>query len=131
MMYSNGHALHYCLPFLKTCCLFIFRCKLPDMSAKDSFKCACGDDSFKIIQTRTLENWKSSAFWCSGTLSLLEYDGSTKYVWNPYSLAELESILNENDKFNTYLTCVSKGGTCSVPNPPIFVQQQVFFFLLL
>ena len=112
----------------KTNRLFICRCKLPDMSAKDSFSCACNDNSYKITESRSVENWQTPAFWCSGTLSLLEYDGSTKYVWNPFSLQELESIINNGNKFQEYLQCVSTGGSCTAPSAPIFVQQQVIWF---
>jgi hypothetical protein len=102
------------------------------MSAKDSFRCACNDNAFQIISPRKVETWQNAAFWCSGTLSMLNYDGSTKYVWNPYSLMELENILYEENKMQIYLECIATGGSCTAPTSNVFVQQQVnsVFFLL-
>jgi len=38
-------------------CVFIRRCKLPDMSAKDSFNCACGDKAYRIVAQRRQDSW--------------------------------------------------------------------------
>ena len=62
---------------------------------------------------------------------MLNYDGSTKYVWNPYSLMELENILYEENKMQIYLECIATGGSCTAPTSNVFVQQQVnsvFFY---
>jgi len=95
------------------------------MSAKDSFNCACNDNSFSIVPKRKIETWQENAFWCSGTMTMLEYDGTTKYVYNPFSLQELSDIISENNKFETYLQCVATAGNCLPPAHPIFDQQQV------
>ena len=63
-------------------------------------------------------------------MSMMNYDGTTRYVWNPYSLQELESILSViqlsgRTRLEEYLYCVATGGTCEVPSTPIFDRQQV------
>ena len=110
--------------------VFIRRCKLPDMSAKDSFNCACGDKAFKIVPERRLDSWVNQGFWCSTTMTMMNYDGNTKYVWNPYTLAELEQVLlavgsSGKTKLDDYLHCVATGGTCTPPSTPVFDRQQV------
>jgi hypothetical protein len=102
------------------------------MSAKDSFQCACNDNSYRIISQRQKDTWQTQGFWCSTIMTFLNYDGSTKYVWNPFSLEELELILNApSTKANLnvldfYLECIATGGTqCSTPSNIIFDRQQV------
>jgi hypothetical protein len=91
------------------------------MSAKDSFSCACGDKSYRAVRKET--TWQDQGFWCSTVMSMMNWDGTLKYVWNPYSLAELESMLSGT--LDTYLRCVATGGTCVAPTAPIFESQQV------
>jgi len=100
------------------------------MSAKDSFKCACGDAEFKIVQRRRTDTWQTQGFWCSSTLTMMNFDGTTKYVWNPYSLEELEQMLRAagpsgKPKLDEYMECVATGGSCAPPSTPIFDRQQV------
>lgn len=97
------------------------------MSAKDSFRCACGDTGYQIVKKS--ETWQSQGFWCSTTMSMLHYDGTTRYVWNPYSLEELEQTLTA-DKLDAYMQCVAEGKSCSPPSMTIFDQQQVCLFEL-
>jgi len=100
------------------------------MSAKDSFECACGDVAFRIVPQRRSDTWRDQGFWCSSTLTMMNYDGSTKYVWNPYSLQELEQMLTARGssgktKLEEYMSCVATGGTCTPPSSPVFDRQQV------
>jgi len=104
-------------------CVFIPRCKLPDMSAKDSFNCACNDVAFQIVPTRRRDTWQSQGFWCSTTMTMMNYDGATHYVWNPYSLEELEEKLQ--GKLEPYMNCIATGSTCTPPSTPVFDRQQV------
>ena len=114
-------------------CLYtlqIRRCKLPDQSAKDSFKCACNDWAFQIAATRQPDTWKEQGFWCSTTMTMMNFDGSTKYVYNPYSLSELQAILAAVQPsgltlLDEYLKCVADGGTCNPPSNNVFDRQQV------
>jgi hypothetical protein len=61
---------------------------------------------------------------------MMNFDGTTKYVWNPYSLAELENILGARGPSGTsrlqeYMNCIATGGTCTPPSNPVFDRQQV------
>lgn len=59
-------------------------------------------------------------------MSMLDFDGSTKYVWNPYSLFQLKEMLGD---FDTYLECVASKNDAScaaiTPKNDIFEQQQM------
>ena len=57
-------------------------------------------------------------------MSLLDFDGGVKYVWNPFSLAQLKAKLGNLD---VYLDCISSTaqGGCTAPSDPIFDQQQI------
>lgn len=57
-------------------------------------------------------------------MSLLNFDGSVKYVWNPFSLQQLKVKLGA---FDTYLECVASknNGECSAPTDEIFRKQQI------
>lgn len=100
------------------------------MSSKDSFKCACNDNGYRITPVRMRDTWENQGFWCSTVMSLLNFDGTTKYVWNPYSLEELESFLSATTARGTsllheYLNCVATGGQCTPPSNVVFDRQQV------
>lgn len=100
------------------------------MSAKDSFNCACGDTSYRIVAQRRRDSWVNQGFWCSSTLTMMNFDGNTKYVWNPYSLEELEQMLtvrgtSGKTKLDEYMECTATGGTCTPPSTPVFDRQQV------
>ena len=57
-------------------------------------------------------------------MSLLNFDGSVKYVWNPFSLQQLKVKLGA---FDTYLECVASknNGECTAPTDEIFRKQQI------
>ena len=57
-------------------------------------------------------------------MSLLDFDGSVKYVWNPFSLAQLKAKLGG---LETYLDCIASNtqGSCTAPSDPIFDKQQI------
>ena len=102
------------------------------MSAKDSFQCACGDHPFQVVPERQGDSWWDQGFWCSSTMTLMESTGSTKYVWNPYSLAELKGYLGARGPsgrtvLDEFLLCVAspEGKTCTAPTRPVFEAQQV------
>jgi hypothetical protein len=106
------------------------RCKLPDQSAKESFKCACNDWAFRIVGRRQADTWVDQGFWCSTTMTMMNFDGSTKYVYNPYSLGELQGILSAVQPsgltlIDEYLKCVAEGGKCEAPSANTFDVQQV------
>ena len=76
---------------------------------------------------RQTETYLDGAFWCSTVMTLLDFDGSVKYVWNPFSLAQLKAKLNSPQPFDVYLECVASknDGTCVAPTDPIFTKQQI------
>jgi hypothetical protein len=81
-------------------------CKLPDFYMHDVFNCSCGDTPYSIPQTRAAR----SPFWCTGTLTMLSRDKQESIlVYNPFSFAELQNLLSENDAIVRYLECVSTG----------------------
>ena len=57
-------------------------------------------------------------------MSMIDFDGSVKYVWNPFSLFQLKEMLGD---FDTYLECVASKNddTCLSPKNDIFVKQQI------
>ena len=77
-----------------------------------------------IADNRQKETYLDGAFWCSGTLALLDFDGSVKYVFNPFSFFELKTKLGDLD---AYLDCVSTQNdrSCTAPTDPVFEAQQI------
>ena len=88
------------------------------------YKCPCGDQPVMIPVNRQAETYLDGAYWCSTVMSLLDFDGSPKYVWNPFSIAQLKSKMTN---FDDYLDCVASknDGSCTAPTDPIFEKQQV------
>ena len=80
-----------------------------------------------IPPDRQAETYLDGAYWCSTVMSLLDFDGSTKYVWNPFSLAQLKKKLNTPQPFDVYLECVASNNdaSCVPPTDPIFERQQI------
>jgi hypothetical protein len=58
-------------------------------------------------------------------MSMLDFDGSIKYVWNPFSLFQLKAMLGD---FDAYLECVASKNDAScadmTPRNDVFEQQQ-------
>jgi hypothetical protein len=77
-----------------------------------------------IPEYRQKETYLDGAYWCSTVMTLLNFDGTPKYVWNPYSLAQLKEMLGD---FDSYLECVASknDGTCTAPTDPVFQKQQI------
>ena len=88
------------------------------------YQCPCEDQAVAIADNRLKETYLDGAFWCSGTLALLNYDGTLKMVFNPYSMFELKTKLGD---FDAYLQCVSttNDGSCKAPSDPVFDAQQI------
>lgn len=57
-------------------------------------------------------------------MTMMSFDGSTKYVWNPFSLKQLQDML-AGGRLDTYMQCVATGGQCTAPSHDIFDNQQV------
>ena len=97
-------------------------CVTPDVTLSTTAQCACGDQPLQIASIRAAE--KTYAYWCTGTLSLLMSDQTSRIVWNPYSFAELRSKMSV--QLAAFLKC-SEDATrsCTVPNDPVFLSQGV------
>ena len=99
-------------------------CRAPDWTTRVLYKCPCGDQPVKIPPERQEETYLQGAYWCSTVLSMLNFDGTVKYVWNPFSLAQLKDRLGD---FDAYLECVASknDASCVSPTDPIFQKQQI------
>ena len=82
-------------------------CKMPDFFMRDVFKCVCGDTPVRIPVKRRSETAVDSAFWCSGTLSMLSPTGEQLLVYNRYSMQELSDKM-ESGNIDKYLLCLSR-----------------------
>ena len=78
----------------------------------------------QIPEMRQKQTYLDGAYWCSTVMSMLDFDGSVKYVWNPFSLYELKSMLGD---FDAYLVCVAthNDASCVAPKHNIFEEQQI------
>ena len=63
-------------------------------------------------------------------MTMMSFDGSTKYVWNPFSLKQLQDML-AGGRLDTYMQCVATGGQCTAPSHDIFDNQQVMRIAML
>ena len=88
------------------------------------YKCPCGDHPAEIPAYRQKQTYIDGAFWCSTVMSMLDFDGSTKYVWNPFSLYQLKEMLVD---FDAYLECVASknDASCAAPRNDVFERQQI------
>ena len=88
------------------------------------YRCPCGDQPVAIPDYRQRETYLDGAYWCSTVMSMLDFDGSVKYVWNPFSLAQLKDRLGD---FDAYLDCVASknDASCVEPTDAIFEKQQI------
>ena len=102
----------------------MIHCVTPDVTLETTAQCACGDKPVRIAAAREIETDSDSAYWCTGTLSLLAPDQSSRLIWNPYSFSELRALMRS--QLGPFLSC-SKDATrsCAVPNDPVFATQGV------
>ena len=101
-------------------------CKMPDYFLNDSVFCSCGDSPYSI--QRREEGLAEMAFWCTGTLSLLDTSNKPYVIYNPYTYAQLVAYASGAD---SYLACMSSktylaGQTnCNPPSAPLLQSQGV------
>jgi len=80
----------------------------------------------QIPEYRQKQTYEHGAYWCSTVMSMLDFDGSVKYVWNPFSLAQLKEMLGN---FDSYLDCVASHNDAScagmTPGNEMFTRQQI------
>lgn len=88
------------------------------------YKCPCGDTPVMVPAYRQTETYLDGAYWCSTVMLMIDFDGSPKYVWNPFSLAQLKGKMAN---FDAYLECVASKNdeSCVGPTDPIFERQQI------
>lgn len=99
-------------------------CRAPDWTTRVLYRCPCGDQPVEIPSERRAETYLDGAYWCSTTMTMLDFDGSVRYIWNPFSMSQLKERLGD---FNGYLDCVASknDGSCTAPTDPIFQKQQI------
>ncbi|KAJ1466247.1 hypothetical protein T484DRAFT_1756794, partial [Baffinella frigidus] len=102
-------------------------CKLPDISATDVPKCACGDRAVQIPTERGGESIAESAFWCTGVLLMTTSFGTPKLVFNPYTYNELLASMNGLDSYLSCISSVGSHGSCAdmKPSKPILERQGI------
>lgn len=80
----------------------------------------------QIPEYRQKQTYRDGAYWCSTVMSMLDFDGSVKYVWNPFSLFQLKEMLGD---FDQYLDCVASRNDESCvamgPKNDVFERQQI------
>ena len=99
------------------------QCLLPDVTLKSAMQCACGDKALSILPARRVEGVEARAYWCSGTLSLIDADNRVRIVWNPYSYQEVRDRLA--GRLQSYLDCTGGSTSCAPPNDAVFAGQGV------
>lgn len=101
-------------------------CVLPDVTLGITVRCACGDQPLSIAAPRRLEGLEDFAYWCTGTISLLDGDNRVRVVWNPYTYAQLQSLVGP--RLDEY---AASGGVSAAPNDPVFEEQGVSMLAVL
>lgn len=99
-------------------------CRMPNYRVKDTLRCPCGDEGFRIDPARRAEGPADGAFWCAGTLLLTRYDGTQGVVFNPFSLDQISAKLHRDPRRTPelYLACLSNTtdpGECDSKLPRI------------
>jgi hypothetical protein len=120
MTYASG-VLGSLANLLQT--LDLQQCLLPDVTLKSAMQCACGDAALRIVPRRRAEGLAERAYWCSGTLSLIDADNRGRIVWNPYSYEEVQARLA--GRLAAYLECAQGSVSCAPPNDEAFAVQGV------
>lgn len=98
-------------------------CMLPDVTLKQTVRCACGDKPAAIISARAGEGLDDFAYWCTGTLSLVDADNRVRVVWNPYSYRELQARVGK--RLDDYVEAASGSLNAVAPNEAVFEDQGV------
>ena len=71
-------------------------------------QCVCQDEVYAVADVPARHTAKDGGLWCTGVLEMLDDAGSVRYVYNPYSLAELRDMLDgDNGQMIRYLECVA------------------------
>lgn len=95
-------------------------CKLPDVTMEDVPRCPCGDTAASIVTERRSQGVNNGALWCAGTMDIVLSDGTSRVIYNPYSLTELLAFATTLEQ---YLACVGSGnaddiaGGCDAVEP--------------
>lgn len=92
-------------------------------------QCACGDEALSIPPQRRSEGLAQKAFWCTGTLAMVNKRNEIQLVYNPYTYQELQNLLRTS--MDAYLQCASGSFNCPVPEAPVFTAQGVSMLAVL
>jgi len=80
-------------------------CRPPPVEFSSILKCVCGDIAYVIHSQRRAQSASAGALWCAGMLKMVNTNGETVYVDNPFSLAELSADLHRPAQ--TYIDCIT------------------------
>lgn len=98
-------------------------CVVPDVTLQYAMQCACGDQAMAISAQRRAEGVAKYAYWCSGTVSVIDAQNKVRVVYNPHSYQELQTLIG--DLLDQYLKCTASSNSCTPPNLPVFQKQGV------
>lgn len=105
------------------------QCVLPDVTLKNTVRCACGDSALSISPTRKSEGISEFAYWCTGTISLVDASNRVRVVWNPYTYQQLQDKLN--GVMDAYVNTASASNVAEPPTDQVFVEQGVSMIAVL
>lgn len=104
-------------------------CMLPDVTIKNAVQCACGDTPLAILAARRTEGIDDFAYWCTGTVSVIDSNNKARVVWNPYTYQQLQDKLA--GRMDDYVRCASTSLSCTVPNDDVFASQGISMMTVL
>ena len=107
----------------------VAHCMIPDVTIASAARCACGDTVLAILPARRAEGADAFAYWCTGTVSVIDSNNKARVVWNPYTYQELQGKLA--GRMDEYLLCASRSNFCTVPNDNVFSSQGVSMMAVL
>jgi len=102
-------------------------CKPRPAQFSSVLNCVCGDLSYAVSEKNRVGTEADGALWCTGVLKMVNMDGDTKYVSNPFSLHELAADLHVSGQ--AYIDCISKynAATCEPQRLAVYLDKYEIF----
>jgi len=103
-------------------------CRARPVEFSSILKCVCGDIAYVIHSQRRAQGASTGALWCAGMLKMVNTDGETVYVDNPFSLAELSTDLHRPAQ--TYIDCITVQSetACAEARAAVFLPKYTQYF---
>lgn len=84
-------------------------CRARASNIKYMPQCVCGDEAYAVADAAARQSVAHGALWCTGVLEMLDDAGSTRFILNRFSLAELRGDLDSEDgRMLDYLDCIAQ-----------------------